>query len=115
METDFEETMADVVRFLGLRPYQPSILSGRKRFCVTGKTGVMDEQRSGDAKAGTIGDGAPGSSGVAECHSSKDKVRRNPSQTECAGNSGRPDTASLMTHAHVSDCGHRWRHEVPDR
>ena len=37
LETDFENTISDIVNFIGLRPLSAAALANKKRFCVTSK------------------------------------------------------------------------------
>mmetsp|Transcript_14895 Transcript_14895/g.25943 ORF Transcript_14895/g.25943 Transcript_14895/m.25943 type:complete len:116 (+) Transcript_14895:1-348(+) len=76
METNYVETIAEVVEFLGLRPLPASSLSENKRFCVSSKEGIMDELREEAKRAGVIGQGLAGTQGgVSECDSSEEKAR----------------------------------------
>ncbi|KAL1511240.1 hypothetical protein AB1Y20_006049 [Prymnesium parvum] len=76
METNYVETIAEVVEFLGLRPLPASSLSENKRFCVSSKEGIMDELREEAKRAGVIGQGLAGTQGgVSECDSSDEKAR----------------------------------------
>lgn len=75
LETSFEDAIAEVVGFLGLKPMPTDVLSDKTRFCVTSKAGIMDEKRSGKERAGIIGNHTPDKHGVAKCDSAVEKSK----------------------------------------